>query len=1322
MAEAKNNFLKSKMNKDLDDRLVPVGEYRNAQNISIAKSEGNDVGALENILGNNLVSNFPLPTDTYGVEIIGYFMDVVNDRIVIFMTNYSDTSSDGLSNFSPINAYHAIGIYNINSATSHIIVSGRFLNFSKTNEIYNVDIIEHLLFWTDNRNQPRKINLLNWANPNYYTTEDTISVSKYYPYKTIDLIQTGVTGWNVTPVGLGYALANNVPCSGGSGTGLTVNITNVGALGEVNNITVNNPGIGYITGDVVNISAPLGVGGGAQVVLVVQTASMMRDVVSDYLPDGTTPNPYRQPYYNGATFDPITWKGDPEYLKEKFVRFSYRFKFDDDEYSLIAPFTQTCFIPKQDGYFVDKDDLTTFKSTEVAFMENKINSINLIISSPSSGTWNNIGNDMKIKEVDILVKESGENVVKIVDTIKSNLLAVESSTFLQYDYKSSKPWKVLPNNDILRVADQVPVRAFTQEVIGNRIVYGNYIDKPTPPLSLNYSCDVIEKTLDAQIEYQNQNLKQNRTYQVGVILSDRYGRQSTVLLSTLDDSQVSSTIKGSTIFNKFKTSDFSNGSSGSLFTPGHLPSTAGDVWDGDSLNIDFWETISSIRNNDTGEPGIYNETINPLGWYTYKIVVKQTQQDYYNVYFPGILSGYIDGESRFPTISTADEPVAHFVLHGDNINKIPRDLTLVGPNQNTFRSGRPSPQDDPSYYKFVDSSGKAFDADPYDADDERLLKERDRERDLDSGSQITNASIKLSPRVVNFVSMTASIFTGMAGTNYTVSNNIPTTSFGTLTHGTGMTVNILSINTTPGPNYGEPTSIEINNPGTSYQNGDWINLDGGGGSGGWFALTIVYTNNTKQSYPGANVDTVVTIGTGKELGLWDSAATSPYNTAPVFYGYPTNPYIAKVDISDYSNKNKDSQGVTGPSPTAGKYNVFMHPTGVSGTGGDNFVAGSKNISTKPVATTGSNRGITGILFNIDGINDSASTPPFDGTPGADGPLIDGGLSIANPDGKGIKGIKAIQTNFKLYVLAGDNPGVLATGGQAGVNITREEWPGYMSPVLTISETEPLESKLDIFWETSTSGVISDLNNLILTGDVTTPVDLVSAVSVPVTYSQNESMGLNVNLTGPIYGANQNGNIISGPITATLVNVRDGYNAQRRTDFNIVNNAGGQYFDIETNNYFMSDYDNNIRGNFTFEIDLQVPSSSYGITGTFINRTFFLGPYQLENRNPQFISPPAYSLSTPWTGGLIHTYNVENGSFTGSLNSPLNTDSITWHLKEAITNPQSGIFYLTQSITGGQVDLSNIRKKGSAGIYTVTLTAYDGAGFSASWTNQIQITS
>ena len=45
-------FLKSKMNKDLDSRILPNGEYRDAQNLQISRSQGAEVGEFENVLGN----------------------------------------------------------------------------------------------------------------------------------------------------------------------------------------------------------------------------------------------------------------------------------------------------------------------------------------------------------------------------------------------------------------------------------------------------------------------------------------------------------------------------------------------------------------------------------------------------------------------------------------------------------------------------------------------------------------------------------------------------------------------------------------------------------------------------------------------------------------------------------------------------------------------------------------------------------------------------------------------------------------------------------------------------------------------------------------------------------------------------------------------------------------------------------------------------------------------------------------------------------------------------------------------------------------------
>ncbi len=204
MAEVKNLFLKSKMNQDLDDRLVPSGEYRQAHNVMISRSEGSDVGALENILGNDLINSALLsaqqinpstdfPTD---IDCIGYFSDDQNDRIFLFLTNYTDVSFNNLSHPAlthqgassmPI-IFNAVACYSVTNKSISILTQGVYLNLSKNSLITGVNVLENLLFWTDNRNQPRKLNISRALNnPDYYTTEDQISVAKYYPYTPIRL-------------------------------------------------------------------------------------------------------------------------------------------------------------------------------------------------------------------------------------------------------------------------------------------------------------------------------------------------------------------------------------------------------------------------------------------------------------------------------------------------------------------------------------------------------------------------------------------------------------------------------------------------------------------------------------------------------------------------------------------------------------------------------------------------------------------------------------------------------------------------------------------------------------------------------------------------------------------------------------------------------------------------------------------------------------------------------------------------------------------------------------------------------------------------------
>ena len=184
MAEVKNAFIKSKMNKDLDDRLIPSGEYRDAQNVQISRSEGSDVGALENVLGNKEIlfssaqSSFSTLVGAPNIKCIGQFVDENNTTIYSFWTDYFDTQAKDKIIYSP-SAKNYILAYNISGSDNYkVLVEGAFLNFSQTNPIIGVNIIEGLLFWTDDRNQPRKINV-NLANPTD-NPSNTYVVPTYY--------------------------------------------------------------------------------------------------------------------------------------------------------------------------------------------------------------------------------------------------------------------------------------------------------------------------------------------------------------------------------------------------------------------------------------------------------------------------------------------------------------------------------------------------------------------------------------------------------------------------------------------------------------------------------------------------------------------------------------------------------------------------------------------------------------------------------------------------------------------------------------------------------------------------------------------------------------------------------------------------------------------------------------------------------------------------------------------------------------------------------------------------------------------------------------
>ncbi len=67
------------MNQDLDSRILPQGEYREAVNLLISRSEGSTVGEFENILGNTNVGTI---ASNKKANVIGSCVDETNNRVI----------------------------------------------------------------------------------------------------------------------------------------------------------------------------------------------------------------------------------------------------------------------------------------------------------------------------------------------------------------------------------------------------------------------------------------------------------------------------------------------------------------------------------------------------------------------------------------------------------------------------------------------------------------------------------------------------------------------------------------------------------------------------------------------------------------------------------------------------------------------------------------------------------------------------------------------------------------------------------------------------------------------------------------------------------------------------------------------------------------------------------------------------------------------------------------------------------------------------------------------------------------------------------------
>ena len=359
MANLKRHFISGRMNKSVDERLVPNGEYVDAMNVRLGSTEESEIGSVESSKGNELLTAINLGTYSdiqydlsANARCIGAFEDGANETIYWFIhdNNASDT---GTNKADLIVSYNT----NVKSAEYHVISfkndddpTNTTLNFNPSYLISNVNKVGNFLFFTDNYNPPRKINV----NSNYE-----------YP--------TSITG------------SDNF---------------------EYNDILV--------------VLDP----------------------------------PAQAPLVTGIDNPSIT----DTFMQDRFICFGYRYEYADGEYSATSQFTNPSFLPKPFEL-----------SPESGVNDGMVNSINTAEVTFFTG-------GPQVKGVEILFKESDSGTIKVIEKLNKQDLNYLDNTNYTYLFTDSKIFTILSEGEILRLYDNVPLLAKTQTLMGNRIMYGNYVE------------------------------------------------------------------------------------------------------------------------------------------------------------------------------------------------------------------------------------------------------------------------------------------------------------------------------------------------------------------------------------------------------------------------------------------------------------------------------------------------------------------------------------------------------------------------------------------------------------------------------------------------------------------------------------------------------------------------------------------------------------------------------------------------------------------------------------------------------------------------------
>lgn len=212
-----------------------------------------------------------------------------------------------------------------------------------------------------------------------------------------------------------------------------------------------------------------------------------------------------------------TQSGEENNIKEKYLRFGYRNKYLDGEYSAISPLSEVAFMAKNFQF--------NFATSVNEGMVNKYSKVNITINTGSK----------LVTDVEVVFVESGNNIPYLIGSYNKEQKGWEHHKNKSITFSNNKIYKNLAENQLFRLFDAVPLKAKALEIINSRIVFGNYtenynlVDVYNNEILVDFKLDY--KSFEIKSETPNKSCKSNRDIEATIVYLDEYGRMTTPLVS-----------------------------------------------------------------------------------------------------------------------------------------------------------------------------------------------------------------------------------------------------------------------------------------------------------------------------------------------------------------------------------------------------------------------------------------------------------------------------------------------------------------------------------------------------------------------------------------------------------------------------------------------------------------------------------------------------------------------------------------------------------------------------------------------------------------------